>query len=249
MNKTKIFVFFLIFSIVSSINLEKYFNVCSTSFLKVFCKRNSVEKQYSENMSMENSSQIINEGAWTPILNGDLPDNVFFTTQEPQNLKLYLVRNFNKVEIKEKQEILVKQNLEVFTKTDLEIVNPKDADIFGNYFTFRIQGEDEVNLKFISHINCFDLSIGAVTKHILGIKKCSQETFESTVYVNRKLLNSVESRGFWTYWNSTCLVFGLEGDLKPKIQLKVPAIGQIYKVQFDSRHKTTWNIPSFKYFD
>lgn len=210
---------------------------------KCICKRD--KEVYEKDLK-----QCIKGGVWSPMFDRNFPYHAFrvnSTKLFPVKLRIngeVVVGNYNG------SSILNMKNLEqIFTSTDHTIESSSTSLVTGNYLTFRIRGKSEVIVKFLSNKNrnqCYSISIAAITNHIIGIQKCEEKLFASTVFVLGELLSPIENRGFWVYWNTTSILMGLEGDLKQRIQLRDNNIQPFGVVKYYSKENVEWQIPSFK---
>lgn len=198
----------------------------------------------------------IKGGVWTPTFDNKIPVNAFPLTNISETMKLHPVKIR-----KDGNDVIGKLNSEygivtydvegvhlgnnydeIFTSTDLKVKGNYVSRAPKSYLTFRVKGNREVSIAFVSQKQCFSISIGVITNHFIGIHNCLEQ-FASTVYVKEDLLRSSHSRGFWVFWNSSSILMGLEGDLKPRIQLKEKKIDPFTTIKYLASENTEWQVP------
>lgn len=228
-------------------------------FFKKYCTERFLGNQQNSQVLEINNENLIDIlpvpeiGVWTPYFNETIPDHAFLTELH----KSYLVKIDEEAksvfafhnDSSQTTTFLNGSSYEgryefIFTFTDLKRFDDFSTELFGNYLTFRVKGKHEVTVKFLSALQCYEISIGVITNHFIGVNECLKE-FASTAYVEKGLLDSKESRGFWVYWSDSAILMGLEGDVKPKIKVETSITQQFYKVEYSCRSKVEWKAPSF----
>lgn len=211
------------------------------------------DTEYNKDLLM-----CIKGGVWTPTFENKVPEIAFVFTDLPQTGKLHPVKirvegrvvigkfndKYGVVNFDDASVQIGSSYDEIFTTTELSFKGNSTSRVSGNYLTFRLKGDHEISVKFLSQNQCFSISIAVMTNHFIGIHKCSEE-FASTIYVKEDLLSSTEHRGFWVYWNSSRILMGLEGDLNPRIQLKEKKIDPFTTVQYYSGENVEWQVHEF----
>lgn len=228
----------------------KKFGKCPPFFKKYCVDNNPMEVKNAELQDLP----VLESGVWTPYINKTIPDHAFLT----ESHRSYLVKVIDgeKSTVAFRNETTKtttflngssyagKEYESIFTFTDLQHQEDFSTELFGNYLTFRVKGRHEVTVKLLSPLQCFEISLGVITNYYIGINECLKE-FSSTVYVEKGLLDSKKSRGFWVYWSKSEIVMGLEGELVPRIRMETSIIQPFYKAEYSSRKKVQWRAPSF----
>lgn len=221
----------------------------STAEKKCVCPENDTE--YNKDLLL-----CIKGGVWTPTFDGKIPENAFPLANIGHTMKIHPVKirkDGNVVIGKLNSEygivtydveaVHIGNNYdEIFTSTDMKIKGNYVSTVTGNYITFMVKGKREASVAFVSQKQCFSIAIGVISNHFIGIHKCLEQ-FSSTVYVKEDLLSSSRSRGFWVFWNSSSILVGLEGDLKPRIQLKEKNIDPFTTIKYLAGQNVEWQVP------
>lgn len=234
----------------------KKFGKCPI-FFKRYCKEQISSNLTIAPMDLQSSEMQdfpTENGVWTPYFDETAADHAFLT--KTHDVYLVKVTEYGNSVVAFCNTISQKitffngtshDGLKyefIFTFTDLKHKQDFSTDLFGNWATFRVKGKHEITVKLLSSVQCFEISIAVITNHYIGINECFKQ-FSSTVYVEKGLLNSKESRGFWVYWSSTGIFMGLEGDLEPRIKLEGSVVQSFHEIEYKSKSVVEWKAPSY----